>query len=401
MLLAVIVGGVFLCGVGVVLRYSCRHAEAAKRLQAITLSSIGDAVIAADDTGAVTFMNPEAERMTGWCAAEAMARPLTEVVHVVHEDTGLSADDPGTMVLRTGQQQALSNHTVLISRDGRRTPIENKASPIRYADGPLEGVVVVFRDCTRIRQIEEAMRERKALQAERHELEAELHQAQKMESVGLLAGGVAHDFNNALSVIMSATDVLAEEMPPNADFAVLLDEIRSATGRAASLTRQLLAFSRREVIAPHVLDFNALVAETERMLRRLLGEDIELIASLDPAVGHVRVDVGQWDQVIMNLAVNARDAMTTGGRLMIATRDVRIDEQSAVASTRGVAPGRYVELSVSDTGAGIPPEIVTRIFEPFFTTKGVGHGTGLGLAVVYGIVRQSGGGVEGRSKGNG
>ena len=342
-------------------------------------------------------MNPEAERLTGWGAAEAMARPLTEVVHVVHEDTGLSADDPGTMVLRTGQQRGLSNHTVLISRDGRRTPIESKASPIRYAGGPVEGVVLLFRDCTRIRQIEEAMRERTLLQAERDELEAEVHQAQKMESVGLLAGGVAHDFNNALTLIMGSTEVLAEEIRPGTEAAATLDDIRRATARGASLTRQLLAFSRKDVIAPRVVDFNALVSETERMLRRLLGEDIELTALLDPAIAHVRVDPGQWDQVLMNLAVNARDAMTGCGRLTIRTRDLWIDAGSA-DPVRGIQTGRYVEVSIEDTGCGMPQDVMSRIFEPFFTTKGVGHGTGLGLAVVYGIVRQSGGHIDVRSE---
>jgi two-component system cell cycle sensor histidine kinase/response regulator CckA len=513
MLLELIVGGAVVCGVGAMLRYSCRQAQAAKRLQTITLSSIGDAVIAADDTGAVTFMNPEAERLTGCPAAEAMARPLADVVHVVHEDTGLGAEDPATIVLRTGQQQALSNHTVLINRDGRRTPIETKASPIRYAGGAVEGVVLVFRDCTRIRQIEEADealheseerfrqitenisevffltnapnteliyvspaydaiwgrpsaavlasaeawidavhpedrdRIRSALAVkvplgefdeeyrivrpdsterwirarafpvrdangtivrhagvaeditERRQLEAELRQAQKMESVGLLAGGVAHDFNNALTVIMGSTEVLAEATPSDTEAAAMLDEIRTATDRAASLTRQLLAFSRKDVVAPRIIDFNVLVSQTERMLRRLLEEDIELTVLLDPAIAHVRVDSGQWDQVLMNLAVNARDAMTGCGRLTIRTRDRQVDADSA-DPVRGIRPGRYVEVSISDTGSGMSEEVMSRIFEPFFTTKGVGHGTGLGLAVVYGIVRHSGGHIDVRSEVN-
>jgi two-component system, cell cycle sensor histidine kinase and response regulator CckA len=160
----------------------------------------------------------------------------------------------------------------------------------------------------------------------------------------------------------------------------------------------LLAFSRKEVVAPRVIDFNALVSETERMLRRLLGEDIELIAALDPGIAHVKVDAGQWDQVLVNLAVNARDAMTGCGRLTIETRDTRVDANAVESLPHGIRPGRYVKLSITDTGSGMSPDVLSRIFEPFFTTKSVGRGTGLGLAVVYGIVKQSGGYIDVRSE---
>ncbi|HET9466911.1 MAG TPA: ATP-binding protein, partial [Vicinamibacterales bacterium] len=270
----------------------------------------------------------------------------------------------------------------IVRPDGTIRWIRDRGVPVRDAAGNVIRIAGVAEDIT-----------------ERRELERGLRQAQKMESVGLLAGGVAHDFNNALTIIMGSTEVLAEELPASREAAAMLDEIRKATDRAASLTRQLLAFSRKDVVAPRVIDFNALVSDTERMLRRLLGEDIELRASLDRAIAHVRVDPGQWDQVLVNLAVNARDAMTGCGRLSIETRDVTIDARSAPASG-GVRPGRYVQLSVSDTGTGMTPDVLSRIFEPFFTTKGVGHGTGLGLAVVYGIVRQSGGHIDVQSQVN-
>ena len=643
MSLEILAGGAVLCAVMTTLRGSRRRADAAQRLQAATLSSIGDAVIATDLAGRITFVNPEAERLTACPSAEAIGCELETVFRVANQETGLAVENPVASVLRSGQAQGLANHTVLAARDGRTMRIETKASPIRDADGTLEGVVLIFRDCTHHHQVEDALRERLALREQlakiadtvpgvicayrvrpdgsscypfasprieelyglsaeqlardagpafgvihpddvarvaastaesarkleqwhgefrvnhptkgliwiegrsmpeieadgsvlwrgflsdvtdrknaddalqqseerfrqitenirevfwltepdthtilyaspafeaiwgrpcatlqtspvawleaihpddrdrvaqasaanersgtyneeyriirpdgsvrwihdrgfpvcdqsgnviriagvaeditaRHDLEAELRQAQKMESVGLLAGGVAHDFNNALTVILGATEGLAEGTPPSPEAAAMLDEIRSATEKAASLTRQLLAFSRKEVVAPRVIDFNALVGETERMLHRLLGEDIELTASLDGGIANVRVDPGQWDQVLVNLAVNARDAMTGCGRLTIETRDARVDATAVESLLHGVRPGRYVKLTITDTGSGMSRDVLSRIFEPFFTTKGVGRGTGLGLAVVYGIVKQSGGHIDVHSK---
>ena len=245
--------------------------------------------------------------------------------------------------------------------------------PVAVLDGPPLGIGMFVAETT-----------------ERRGLEAQLQQAQKMEAVGQLAGGIAHDFNNLLTVITSYGAMVMGDLPRESPHAADVQEILNAANRASSLTRQLLAFSRRQVLQPHVLDLNELTGNLEKMLRRLLREDIQLVTRFDPRLALVNADAGQLEQVIVNLVVNARDAMPRGGRISIETSNVTLGEGYGPMHAN-TTPGPYVLLSVSDTGKGMDKATQAHIFEPFFTTKPIGQGTGLGLSTVYGIVKQSGG----------
>jgi len=260
-------------------------------------------------------------------------------------------------------------------KDGSRLWALLAASPMFDENGTFTGALAMVADIT-----------------ERKLLEEQLLQSQKMEAIGRLAGGIAHDFNNLLGVIIGYGDLLLRRID-EPSLRPKLEQMVKAGERASVLTRQLLAFSRKQVLEPRVLDLNALVTEMDTMLRRLIGEDIQLVTVVAAALGRVRADPGQLEQVLMNVVVNARDAMPTGGRLTVETANVGLDPPYA-AEHPGVRPGPHVMLAVSDTGVGMDPETRRRAFEPFFTTKPAGQGTGLGLATVYGIVRQSGGHIE-------
>ncbi len=339
--------------------------DAERQRLAVTLQCIGDAVIATDVAGRVTDFNAVAERLTGWSADEARGRPLTEVFQIVAEDTGVPVEAPVARVLREGVVVGLANHTALLARDGARRPIADSAAPIRTAAGEIIGVVLVFRDQSEERRAE---------------------QAQKLEIVGRLAGGIAHDFNNLLTVILAAVAELRRSPDDAPVVRELAEEIGAAGDRARELTQRLLAFARKQVIAPVALDLGTVVHDTEKLLRRLLGEDVVLTTRRAAGLWPVRCDRGQAEQIVVNLAVNARDAMPRGGHLTIATENVE-----GGAGEGALPPGRWVRLTVSDDGEGMTPEVQERIFEPFFTTKELGKGTGLGLSTVYGIVVQNDG----------
>jgi PAS domain S-box-containing protein len=270
---------------------------------------------------------------------------------------------------------------IYLRMDGTPVPVEVSAAPIEYDQQPA--VLVFLRDIT----------ERKQIEAEKHRLEEQLLQAQKMESLGRLAGGVAHDFNNHLTVITGYCDMLLACLERDDARREEVEEIRAAGIRAGTLTQQLLAFSRKQISERKPLNLNDVVVESGKMLRRLIGEQVEIVTSLDPALGLVVADRGQMTQILMNLAINARDAMPSGGRIHIGTANVDLDRNESLVH-KNATPGPYVLLTVADTGAGMSAETLQHVFEPFFTTKGMGIGTGLGLSTVYGTVRQSGGWIR-------
>src|SRR6266511_172737 len=320
--------------------------------------------------GRTVYRNPAYTQLIGYTVAETMGRTFLE--SVVREDRERVWEYYEKCL--QGQLVPAQYEVGLLTRDGRRVSMEVKPCVIDYQGQPAS--MVVMRDLT-----------------ERKRLEEELRQAHKMEAVGRLAGGIAHDFNNLLTVIGGYSELLLRRFDPADPAHQQAEAIMTAANHAAALTRQLLAFSRRQVLEPKVLDLNAVVTTMGRILQRLIGEDIELVTGLDPALGRVNADPGQLEQVLLNLAVNARDAMPQGGRLTLETANVELDEADAHWHV-GVAPGRYVRLAVHDTGIGIDADTASHLFEPFFTTKEPGQGTGLGLATVYGIVTQSGGHIE-------
>jgi PAS domain S-box-containing protein len=280
------------------------------------------------------------------------------------------------------EKRAYETEYRLRRHDGVYRHFLARGSPVLRRDGSIREWVGTCIDIT----------ERKRLETEREKLEEQLRMSQKMEAIGMLAGGVAHDFNNLLSVILSYTEFAMDALRDGDPLKDDLWEVKMAGDRAVALTRQLLAFSRKQILQPALLDLNQIAAGVERMLRRILGEDIDFVQILAQNLGIVRADPGQIEQVLMNLVVNARDSMPEGGKLTIETSNVELDEEYAARHV-AVTPGPYVQLSVTDTGCGMDAQTQTKLFEPFFTTKEKGKGTGLGLSTVYGIVKQSGGNV--------
>lgn len=332
-----------------------------------------DVIVSVGATGYVESFNLAGQRLFGYEPFEVIGSSITLLIPDTKTD-GTTGRKPWYLSAMTGSVNTLERQMIGRRKDGSRIPLE-----VAFSAFELNGTLHytgILRDLT-----------------EKSALEAQLRQSQKMEAFGQLAGGVAHDFNNLLTIIIGCSDMLLPGLQRNDPAHELVTDIRTAGDRAAALTRQLLAFSRRQLLEPKIINLNETVAEVEKMLRRLIGEDVLLASNLDAGLQPVRVDPGQIEQVLVNLAVNARDAMPHGGQLTIETRNVVWTEEYCRVHL-GYMPGRYVMISMTDTGSGMTPEVKRRVFEPFFTTKGAGKGTGLGLATVFGIVRQSGGQVN-------
>lgn len=348
-----------------------RSLEREELFQLISENAV-DMIAVVDTNGQRLYNSPSYQRILGYTAEELRD---TASLGQIHPDDLQLVRQAAQEAQRTGIGRRIEYR--MQRKDGEWVVLESTASVIRNARGEVEKLVIVNRDI-----------------GERRRLEEQLRQSQKMDAIGRLSGGVAHDFNNLLGVIIGYSEVLQDSIKETDPHRGCVDQVVQAGKRAASLTRQLLAFSRQQVLEPKVLVLNAVVSDMEKMLRRLIGEDVELSISLDRELGKVRADQGQIEQVIMNLAVNARDAMPEGGKLVIHTANFEMDEAFVRRYPYPVQTGAYVLLTVSDTGVGMDSATQHRIFEPFFTTKEKGKGTGLGLSTVYGVVKQSGGYIE-------
>jgi two-component system, cell cycle sensor histidine kinase and response regulator CckA len=341
-----------------------------------------DIIIVTSAEGKITYMSPGVKGLLGRDPSELVGANGVELVH--SEDRALLREMISDLLAHPAK--VINFELRAVHADGSFRRLEATGTNL-LADPAVQGLVGNCRDITERKQAEDALRR----------TEEQLRQARKMEAIGSLAGGVAHDFNNLLSVILSYASMLGGDLAQGDPMREDLEEIRAAGERAAALTRQLLAFSRQQILSPKTLNLNEVVSGMERMLRRLIGGHIEFSVSVSPSLGKVTVDPSQIEQVIMNLAVNARDAMPRGGRLTFETANVDLEDR-ALAEDLGVTLGPYVALTISDTGVGMDDATKRRMFEPFFTTKERGKGTGLGLATVFGIVKQSGGGLAVQSE---
>ena len=350
--------------------------EQQRDLLAVTLRSIGEAVVTLDPHGRITFLNPAAEALTGWPLAAAQGHAFETVCPLVQEGTRHPVAGPVAQVQRAGPVGSVAPPTVLLTRDGREVLIAESSAAIRSGDETVHGIVVVLRDVSAQRRLEEHLR-----------------QAQKMQALGTLAGGVAHDFNNILMIILGATEVaqraLALENPAQAH----LQQVCTAVQRGAAVVQHILAFSRQTPVERTPISLTMVLRDTLPFVRALLPSTVALEVHLPPDPCPVLADATHMHQIMMNLAANAAHAMRdTDGRLVVRLEPVAVPPAGGTLPL--LTPGPAVRLSVRDTGAGMPPNVLARIYEPFFTTKAVGQGTGLGLSVVHGMIADHGGTIR-------
>jgi PAS domain S-box-containing protein len=341
--------------------------EYRSRLASI-IDSSEDAILSKDLNGIITSWNRGAEHIYGYTAEEIVGKNISLLT------PGDRPDEISEILKKIARGESTEHYeSVRVTKEGRLLNVSISVSPLHDAAGKIVGASAIARDITSQKRAE-----------------GQLRQAQKMEAIGRLAGGVAHDFNNVLAIINACREFLRDRIDSTADASLYVDNIKKATERGALLTKQLLAFSRTSAVQPRILDLNERLKDITKLLRPLMGDDVEILVASKSPTAIVEADPGQLDQIVVNLAVNARDAMPRGGKFILETGAVRFDE--AFADQRQTMPaGKYVQLTASDTGIGMDEATISRIFEPFFTTKEVGKGTGLGLATVYGIVKQSGG----------
>jgi PAS domain S-box-containing protein len=344
-----------------------KRAEIEINMLSNALRCINECLIVFDLEGTIIFVNEMFLRTYGYQKNELIGKSI----NLIH--SGKNPAELIGQIISDSVKNGWYGEVIDLRKDGLEFTSFLKTTAVQDEAGRPLVIIGVSHDLT-----------------ERKHLEDQLRQSQKMEAIGQLAGGIAHDFNNLLTVIDGYVELLTNRLPENIPQNAWVNQIKRASERAGSLTRQLLAFSRRQILQPRLLDLNQLVREMSILLKRLIGEDVEFTTALHNDIGQIKADSSQIEQVLMNLVVNARDAMPEGGQLTIGTRRVNLDSDFAMRHP-GVTPGSYVQLSVSDTGIGMAPEVQEHIFEPFYTTKEKGKGTGLGLATVYGIVAQSGG----------
>ncbi len=363
------------------LRKQAENALAAEKEHlVVTLRSIGDGVITTDKTGNVILLNKAAEQLTGWTSGEAEGRPLSDVFDIINERTGEPCESPVEKILRTGKIVNLSNHTALLAKDGTKRSIADSGAPILDREHRIIGVVLVFRDIS----------EQVASEKERLALESQLQQAQKMESIGTLAGGIAHDFNNILSAIYGYTELAQQDIDAPETLRQDLDEILQGAARAQKLVQQILTFSKKTEQKKKPQQISLVVKEALKLLRSSIPATIEIQQNI-VSESLVLADPTQIHQIVMNLCTNAYHAMReTGGTLFVTLKEIEMAEIGIIPE-RELPPGRYLQLEISDNGTGMDEETRAKIFEPYFTTKEPGEGTGLGLAVVHGVVESHGG----------